>query len=191
MPEARKTGEIIMAKKTVSEVFTDYRERLMKYIRSRVKLLEDAEDILQETFYQFARIDNMVNPVENLTSWLYTTARNKIIDHYRKKKVRQSPKSYDDDEDYILEEIADLIYGEKTMPETEMLRAILLEEIQKSIAELPKEQRDVFQMTELLGFSVKEVSEKTNMPLNTVLSRKHYAVKFLRKKLKNLYNDIV
>ena len=181
-----------MAKKTVAEVFISYRERLLKFIRSRVSIAEDAEDILQDTFYKFARIDSMINPVDNTAAWLYKTARNKIIDHYRKKKELPFPASYDeDDEDYIFDEIEDIIYGEKTTPETEIFRAILLEEIQTSIDELPKEQRDVFQMTELLGFSVKEVSKKTNTPLNTVLSRKHYAVKFLRKRLEKLYNDVI
>jgi len=181
-----------MAKKTVSEVFISYSERLLKFIRSRVSITEDAEDILQDTFYQFSRIDSMINPVENTAAWLYKTARNKIIDHHRKKKEQPLPASYnEDDDDYIFDEIADIIYGEKTTPETEMFRAVLLEEIQTSIDELPKEQREVFQMTELLGFSVKEVSIKTNTPLNTVLSRKHYAIKFLRKRLEKLYNDVI
>ena len=172
------------------EVFIDYHKRLLQFIRSRVSLIEDAEDILQDTFYQFARIDDMVNPVENITAWLYRTARNKIIDHYRKNKDLQLP-AHDSGDDYIFDEIADIIYGEETTPETALLRAMLLEEIQKSVAELPKEQREVFQMTELLGFSVKEVSEKTNTPPNTVLSRKHYAVTFLRKRLEKVYNGVM
>ena len=134
----------------------------------------------------------MINPLENTASWLYRTARNKIIDHYRKKKELPLPAYYnEEDDDYIFAEIEDIIYGEKTTPETEMFRALLLEEIQTSIDELPKEQRDVFEMTELLGFSVKEVSVKTNTPLNTVLSRKHYAVKFLRKRLEKLYSEVM
>ena len=181
-----------MAKKTVAEVFISYSERLLKFIRSRVSLPEDAEDILQDTFCQFTRIDNMINPIENTASWLYNTARNKIIDHYRKKKEIQLPaNNSEDDDNYIFDEIANIIYGEETTPETEMLRAILLEEIQMAIAELPKEQRDIFQMTELLDFSVKEISKKTNTPVNTVLSRKHYAVKFLRKRLEKLYIDVM
>ena len=181
-----------MAKKIAAEVFTGYRQRLLKFIRSRVSFHEDAEDILQDTFYQFARIDNMINPVENIAAWLYKTARNKIIDHYKKKKASSFSVYYSEDEDdYIFDEIAEIIYGEETTPETEIFRAMLLEEIHASIAELPKEQRDVFQMTELLGFSIKEVSEKTNTPLNTVLSRKHYAVKFLRKRLEKLHNDVM
>ena len=181
-----------MSKKSAAEVFVSYRERLMKYIRSRVSLIEDAEDILQDTFYQFARIDSMINPVENIAAWLYRTASNKIIDHYRKKKDLKLPAYHnEDDNNSIFDEIADIIYGEETTPETEMFRAMLLDEIEKSIAELPKEQRDVFQMTELLRLSVKEVSEKTNTPLNTVLSRKHYAVKFLRKRLEKIYGDVM
>ena len=182
----------IDGKKTTAEVFVSYSKRLLKFIRSRVSLIEDAEDILQDTFYQFARIESMINPLENTAAWLYKTARNKIIDHYKKKKELPLPENYnEEDDDYIFSEIEDIIYGEKTSPETEMFRAMLLDEIQTSIDELPKEQRDVFKMTELLDFSVKEVSLKTNTPLNTVLSRKHYAVKFLRKRLEKIYSDVM
>ena len=169
-----------MSKKSAADVFAEYNKRLLQFIRSRVSRLEDAEDILQDVFYQFARVNDVINPIENTAAWLYRAARNKITDHYKKKK-----------DEYIFDEIADIIYSEDTMPETEMFRALFSEEIQTAINDLPKEQREVFEMTELLDFSVKEVAEKTNTPLNTVLSRKHYAVKFLRKRLEELYNDVM
>ena len=179
-----------MTKKSVAEIFTDYRKRLLTFIRLRVSRIEDAEDILQEVFYQFSKVNNTLNPIENTAAWLYRAARNRIINQYKKKKDEPLPASYDeDDEEYIFDEIADILYGEETTPETEMLRALVYEEIQTALAELPKEQREVFEMTELLDFSVKEVSEKTNTPVNTVLSRKHYAVKFLRKRLEEFFND--
>jgi RNA polymerase sigma factor (sigma-70 family) len=162
-----------MSKKSVAEIFSNTNERLLKFIRSRVGSFEDAEDILQDVFYKFIQANNMVklDPIENTVAWLYKVARNRIID-LRKKKKEESLSAYynEDDDEYVFEEIADLYEGEA-------------EEIHAAIAELPKEQREVFEMTELLDFSVKEVSELTNTPINTVLSRKHYAVKHLRKRL--------
>jgi len=181
-----------MAKNSVAEVFTGYRDRLLKFIRSRVGVLEDAQDILQDVFYQFARVNDVINPIENVSAWLYRAAGNRIIDHHRKKKDEPFPASYDEDDDeYICGEIADILYGEETTPETEMFRSLVFEEIQTALADLPKEQREVFEMTELLDFSVKETAEKTHTPVNTVLSRKHYAVKFLRKRLEDLYSDVM
>ena len=181
-----------MAKDTDVEISIGFRKRLLNFIRLRVRRFEDAEDILSEVFYQFARVNDVINPIENISAWFYRAAKNKIIDHHRKKKDETFPVSYDEDDDeYVFDEIADIIYGEETTPETEMLRSLVFEEIQTALADLPKEQREVFEMTELLDFSVKEVAEKTHTPVNTVLSRKHYAVKFLRKRLEELYNDVM
>jgi RNA polymerase sigma factor (sigma-70 family) len=180
-----------MADKT-AQTFVSFRQRLLNFIRSRVPRVEDAEDILQDVFYQFSRVINMANPIENISAWLYRAARNKIIDHRRKKKDEPLPASYDEDNDeYIFDEIADIIYGEDATPETEMLRSLVFEEIQTALADLPEEQREVFEMSELLDYSVKEIAEKTHTPVNTVLSRKHYAVKFLRKRLEELYGDVM
>jgi RNA polymerase sigma factor (sigma-70 family) len=137
-------------------------------------------------------VNSIINPIENTAAWLYKVARNRIIDHQKKKKDKPLPSHYNEDEDdYIVDEIADIIYGEESTPETEMFRALFLEEIQTALAELPIEQREVFEMTEFLDFSVKEVAEKTHTPLNTVLSRKHYAVKYLRNRLKEMYNSLI
>jgi len=180
-----------MADKT-AQTFTSFRQRLLNFIRSRVSRIEDAEDILQDVFYQFSRVNNMVNPIENISAWLYRAARNRIIDHRRKKKDEPLPVSNDEDaDDYIFDEIADIMYGEEATPETEMLRSLVFEEIQTALADLPEEQREVFEMAELLDYSVKEIAEKTHTPVNTVLSRKHYAVKFLRKRLEELYGDVM
>ena len=181
-----------MAKTTASEIFKSYRQKLFNFIRGKVNRLEDAEDILQDVFYQFSRVDNLINPIENTSAWLYSAAKNKIIDHRRKKKDEPLPASYDEDEDeYIIDEIADIIYGKEETPETEMLRSLVFEEIQTALADLPQEQREVFELTEFLEYSIKETAEKTNTPVNTVLSRKHYAVKFLRKRLEELYGDVM
>jgi RNA polymerase sigma factor (sigma-70 family) len=175
-----------------AETFVSFRRRLLNFIRSRVSRVEDAEDILQDVFYQFSRVNDMVNPIENISGWLYRAARNRIIDHQKKKKDEPLPALYDEDNDeYIFDEIADIIYGKEATPETEMLRSLVLEEIQTALADLPEEQREVFEMSELLDYSVKEIAEKTRTPVNTVLSRKHYAVKFLRKRLEELYGDLM
>jgi len=179
-----------MASKT-AEVFLSFRQRLLNFINTRVSRIEDAEDILQEVFYQFTRVNNLINPIENISAWLYHAARNKIIDHYKKKKDEPLPSSYDEENDDAFDEISDIIYGEETTPEIKMLRSLVFEEIQTALADLPKEQREVFELTELLDYSVKEAAEKTQTPVNTVLSRKHYAVKFLRKRLQELYDDVI
>jgi len=179
-----------MANKT-AELFLSLKQRLLRFIRAKVNLLEDAEDILQEVFYKFAQVNTLADPVENAAAWLYRAARNKIIDHYKKKKDEPLPVLYSEDEDeYVLDEIADIIYAGET-PETEYLRSLFMEEIQNAIDDLPEEQREVFVMTELFDFSVKDVAEETHAPVNTVLSRKHYAVKFLRGRLQELYFDVM
>jgi RNA polymerase sigma factor (sigma-70 family) len=179
-----------MAGKT-AETFSSFRQKLLNFIQPRVSRIEDAEDILQDVFYQFTRVNDLINPIENISAWLYRAARNRIIDHYKKKKDELLPASYDEDDDDAFNEITDIIYGEEATPEIEMLRSLVFEEIQTALADLPKEQREVFELTELLDYSVKEVAEKTQAPVNTVLSRKHYAVKFLRERLQELYDDVI
>ncbi|WP_041611091.1 RNA polymerase sigma factor [Treponema primitia] len=177
---------------TVTEVFNTYRERLSRFIRKRVRIPEDSEDILQEVFYQFSRVNSLAQPVEQTAAWLYRVARNKIINHQNKKSAIQLPEYYDDEDDeFVLQDIAALVFDTETTPETEYLRSFILDEINNALEELPNEQRDVFEMTEYLGLSVKEVAEQTHTPVNTVLSRKHYAVLHLRKRLAGLYADLM
>jgi RNA polymerase sigma factor (sigma-70 family) len=179
-----------MPKNSVAEVFTVYRERLLKFIRSRVCQLEDAEDILQDVFYQFVRVED---PVEQTAAWLYRAARNRIIDRYRKKE--DIPFSVltliDDEETSDLCDIIDILSSDKTTPETQVLRTLVLDEIESAINELPHPQREIFIQTELLNLPVKEISQKNGIPVNTLLSRKHYAVVHLRKRLQDLYADFI
>jgi len=177
---------------SIAETFAGYSRTLLNFINRRVNRFEDAEDILQDVFYQFAKASDMINPIENAAAWLYRAARNKIIDHYKKKKDEPLPGYYDDEEDeYIVDEIADIINGEAATPETAYLRSLILQEISDAISELPEEQRTVFVQTEMDGLSVKEIAEKTGAPVGTVLSRKRYAVMFLRKRLKELYDEVM
>jgi RNA polymerase sigma factor (sigma-70 family) len=178
---------------TVAKTFTEYRDRLLKFIRSRVRALEDAEDILSEVFYNFARVNDLANPVEQTAAWLYRAARNKIIDHYKKKKDAPFSLLADDDDSGAeeLSDFIDILAADDTTPETETLRAFVWDAITNALDELPEAQRDIFIRTEFEGQPVKEIAEKTGVPVNTLLSRKHYAVKYLRKRLSGLYDDVV
>jgi RNA polymerase sigma factor (sigma-70 family) len=177
---------------TVAQTFAEYRERLLKFIRSRVRALEDAEDILSEVFCNFARVNDLAKPVEQTAAWLYRAARNMIIDHYRKKKdIPFSILADDDGNNEELSDIIDIISADENTPETEMLRSLVWDTVKNALDELPEAQRDIFIQTEFEGFAVKEISEKTGVAVNTLLSRKHYAVKYLRDRLREIYADIV
>ncbi|MDR1840044.1 MAG: sigma-70 family RNA polymerase sigma factor [Treponema sp.] len=181
-----------MPKNTVAQTFVEYRERLLKFIRSRVRAFEDAEDIVQEVFYNFARANDLANPVEQTAAWLYRAARNRIIDHYKKKKdILFSVFADDDDgDDDDISDIIDILATDEATPETEMLRSFMWDAVKNALDELPQAQRDIFIQTEFEGLSVKEIAEKTGVPVNTLLSRKHYAVKRLREKLSEIYADM-
>jgi RNA polymerase sigma factor (sigma-70 family) len=175
----------------VSGVFAGYRGRLEKFIRLRVPSPEDAEDIVQEIFYQFTRMDSLAKPVERTAAWLYRTARNMISNWRSKKRDAPYPVEYDENGDTVFQEFSDLLFDIEVTPETEYLRALIWEDIEAALAELPEEQRYIFEQTELLGIPVKEISKITNVPVNTLLSRKHYAVLRLRKRLHSLYLELM
>jgi len=181
-----------MSKNSVAQVFTEYRDRLLKFIRSRVRALEDAEDIMQDVFYQFARVNDLANPVEQTAAWLYRAARNRIIDTYKKKKAIPFSIFADDDDsdDDDLSDFIDILSANEVTPETEMLRALVWDEIKTALDELPQAQRDIFIQTEFEGLPVKEIAQKTGVAVNTLLSRKHYAVKYLRERLLEVYADL-
>jgi len=174
-----------------AKIFTEYRERLVSFVRKRLESVEDAEDIVQDIFCQIARLNDTAKPIEQTTAWLFRVARNMIINHYGKKKsipFSVLENMWDEDEEDATGFIDALLADDKT-PETELLRSALWEEIQSAIDELPAPQREVFIQTEFLYLSVKEISEKTGVLVNTLLSRKHYAVVHLRKKLKSMYAE--
>jgi RNA polymerase sigma factor (sigma-70 family) len=136
-------------------------------------------------------MDNLAKPVEQVSAWLYRVARNHIINWYAKKKNEPLLVSADDEDDNMLADFADVLYSNDSTPETEYLRAFVLTEIETAVKELPPEQREVFEQTEFLDIPVKEISRITGTPVNTLLSRKHYAVVRLRKRLRNLYEEVV
>ena len=177
---------------SILDAFNTYRKRLFDFIRLRVKETADAEDILQDVFYELSASYRILVPVEQTAAWLYRVARNKITDRYRKHK----PELYEDiatgvsDEGEHYSFIEDLL-GTGDDPgfqsrDNELIRDALM----KALEELPAEQREVFVAHELELKSFKEMSDLWGLPINTLLSRKHYAIKFLRKRLYGLYHEL-
>jgi len=170
--------------------------RLKSFIRSRVANREDAEDILQDVMFQWLKTiaDVAVNPIENLSAWLYKTARNLIINHGVKRRESLIDDFREDDE-AALEEFSEALFSESEgaspSPETVYFRALVWEELEAALAELPAQQREVFELTELDGIPVKDIAATTGVSVNTVLSRKHYAILHLRKRLKSLYDELI
>jgi len=182
-----------MPKNSVAQTFIEYRERLLRFVRSQVQTIEDAEDILSDVFYNYTKVNNLVNPVEQTAAWLYRAANNRIINYYKKKKDVSFSVLTDNasNDDADLSDFIEILTADKNTPETEILRSFVWDTIKNALDELPQAQRDIFIQTEFEGFAVNEVAEKTGISVNTLLSRKHYAVKHLREKLKNLYIDFL
>lgn len=179
----------------IQETVHRERKRLLDFIRQRVPTEEDAEDILQDVFYQFTNAYRSMEPIEKVTSWLFTVARNRITDSFRKKKAasfsslsKPGSTDEDDDQNYFLEEIMQDV---SDSPEGQYIRSLVWDTLNAALEELPEEQREVFTLHELEGVSFKEMSEKMKLPLNTLLSRKRYAVLHLRKRLQSLYDELL
>ncbi len=177
---------------SLSQIVQKERRRLLEFIRRRVPTQEDAEDVLQDVFYELVNTYRLMKPVEQIASWLFTVARNKITDRYRKKKPDSLEEHFSvragDDGDRL--DISDFLPSNTNSPETEMMREAIMQGLVQALEELPKEQREVYIMHELEDKSFQEISELTGANVNTLLSRKRYAVLYLRERLQNLYNDL-
>lgn len=166
------------------------RGRLFSFIRSRVSDPDEAEDILQDVFYQLTETYRLMKPVEQWTAWLFRVARNKITDRYRKKKTERLDVALHHEEDGDALFLTDLIASDGIDANDEIMKDMLMEEVDSALSELPEDQRNVFIWHEIEGKSFQEMSEETGIPVNTLLSRKRYAVLFLRERLKELYNEM-
>ena len=173
----------------ISEVVERERSRLRNFIRRRVPDLRDAEDILQDVFYELVEANRLLMPIEHVTGWLFRVARNRITDLFRKKK----PESFSDtavaNEDDELLQPEDLLGSPDAGPEALYARKVLLDELELAVDELPQEQREVFVAHELEGRSFKEIAAETGVSVNTLLSRKRYAVMHLRERLQVVYDE--
>lgn len=166
------------------------RKRLFSFIRSRVNDPQEAEDILQDVFYQLTETYRLMKPVEQWTAWLFRVARNKITDRYRKKKTERLDVAIHHEEDGEPLFLTDLISSSGADASDEVMRDMLMEEVDRALEELPEEQREVFIWHEIEGKSFQEMADETGLTVNTLLSRKRYAVLFLRERLKELYNEM-
>jgi RNA polymerase sigma factor (sigma-70 family) len=174
----------------ISEVVKREQSRLLNFIRRRVPDPRDAEDILQDVFYALVEANRLLMPIDHVTGWLFRVARNRITDLFRKKR----PERFSDvpfaDEDDELQQFEDLLPSPDAGPEALYARHVLLEELAAAIDELPEEQRAVFVAHELDGRSFKEIARDTGVNVNTLLSRKRYAVLRLRQRLQSIYDEL-
>lgn len=185
--------EIGMSKETeksITQTVNQFGKRLFSFIRGKVKTQEDAEDILQDVWYQYSGLDD-AEEIENVSGWLFQVARNKVIDLYRKKKPELlDDYSYENDEGEIdFKEI--LLLDDSENPELQMFKELFWEELMDALEELPEKQRQVFILNEFEDLTLQEIADKNNENLKTIISRKGYAVKHLRKRLNYLYEELV
>ena len=175
----------------ISEVVKREHSRLRNFIRRRVPDPRDAEDILQDVFYELVEANRLLMPIEHVTGWMFRVARNRIIDLFRKKR----PENFSDvavaheDEEGELLRLEDLLPSVDASPEALYARSVLLDELELAVEELPEEQRQVFIAHELEGQSFKQMAAETGVNVNTLLSRKRYAVRHLRQRLQDIYDE--
>jgi RNA polymerase sigma factor (sigma-70 family) len=174
----------------ISEVVYRERVRLRNFVRKRVPDAGDAEDILQDVLYELVQAYRLMQPIEHAGAWLYRVARNRIVDFFRKKRLAALGdalmESADDEGVLTLE---DLLPAPDAGPEAAYARSVLLQELNGALDELPEEQRDVFIAHQIEGRSFKEIADDTGVGLNTLLSRKRYAVLYLRRRLQAIYDE--
>lgn len=174
---------------SIAETVQQFGKKLFGFIRGKVKTTEEAEDILQDVWYQFNRLSNL-DELENVSAWLYRVAQNRVTDNYRKKKTENLEDfTYENDENEIsFKEI--LLLDENASPELAMFKEEFWNQLMDALEDLPESQREVFLLNEIEDFTLQEIADQKGENLKTIISRKGYAVKHLRKKLHNLYKEI-
>ena len=182
-----------LAMQIKEQTFLKEKDRLLGFIRNRVSSVEEAEDILQDVFYQFVAGYETIESLDRVTSWLFSVARNKIIDRYRRDSARPKRADFagqsgmDDGAPLTLQEILPDLGN---TPEDVYLREVIWEAVMDALDDLPQEQREIFIQNEIEERGFREISEETGVSINTLLSRKRYAILALRKKLQRLYDDM-
>jgi RNA polymerase sigma factor (sigma-70 family) len=173
----------------ISEVIAEERSRLRNFIRKRVPNEADVEDLLQEVFYELVEANRLLMPIDYVTGWLFRVARNRITDLFRKKKPMAFSDRAVEGEDGEMPRIEDLLPSPDAGPEALYVRGVLLDELELALDELPEEQREVFVAHEMEGRSFKELSAESGVKVNTLLSRKRYAVLHLRERLQSVHDE--
>jgi RNA polymerase sigma factor (sigma-70 family) len=172
----------------IADVIQRERRRLFAFIRGRVADQGDAEDILQDVFYELTEAYRLMKPVEQAGAWLFRVARNRIVDRFRKKRPEALGQIAVENDDETLR-LEDLLPSADAGPEATYARSVLLEELDAALEELPEEQRSVFVAHEIDGRSFKQLADETGLSINTLLSRKRYAVLHLRRRLQAIYEE--
>lgn len=177
------------SRNTLTDSIKQYGSQIAGFIRSKVNNSEDAKDILQDVWYQFSRITNM-DEIENISGWLYNVSRNRITDSYRKRKPEsiEDFTAEDDDGQFYFKDI--LLLDDSNNPELALFKEVFWDALLKALDELPEKQREVFLLNEMEDLTLQEIADQTGDKLKTIISRKGYAVKHLRKRLNYLYNDL-
>jgi RNA polymerase sigma factor (sigma-70 family) len=186
----RKQWMMAQQDQQISEAISREQSRLRNFIRKRVADQSEAEDILQDVFYELVEVYRMMKPVEQVTAWMFRVARNRITDLFRKKKreaLRNDPGTLTEDGE--VRWLEELLPSPDAGPEAAYARSVLSEELDDALDELPDEQREVFIAHELMGYSFKELALQSGIGVNTLLSRKHYAVLHLRQRLQAIYEE--
>src|SRR5438552_13708152 len=181
----RMTGD---QDRRISEAVEQQRARLRNFIRSRVPDPSDAEDILQDVFFELVAAYRLMRPVEQVGAWLFRVARNRIIDRFRKRKPETVRLGESKAEEGALS-LEELLPSSDASPEAAFVRNVLMDEIGEALAELPPEQREVFIANEIEGHTFAEIAQETGTSINTLLSRKRYAVLHLRRHLREVYQE--
>lgn len=175
----------------ISEVVSREQSRLRSFIRRRVPDPRDVEDILQDVFYELVEANRLLMPIDHVAGWLFRVARNHIVDTFRKKRPENFSDIAASSEDGEPLRIEDLLPSPEAGPEALYVRGVLLEELELALDELPEDQRAVFVAHEIQGHSFKEISEETGVGVNTLLSRKRYAVLRLRERLRSIHDELM
>src|SRR5262244_2034558 len=175
----------------IAEVIKREQFRLRNFIRRRVADPRDVEDILQDVFYKLVEANRLLMPINHISGWLFRVARNRITDLFRKKKTRSFSDTAAPDEDDELVPFEDLLPSPDAGPDALYVRGVLLDELELALDELPEEQREVFVAHELEGRSFKQMSAETGVNVNTLLSRKRYAVLHLRERLQSIHDEFM
>ena len=190
MDETLSIASMTEQDRRISEVIAEERSRLRNFIRKWVPNEADVEDLIQEVFYELVVANRLLMPIDYVTGWLFRVARNRITDLFRKKRPENFTDAAVIGEDGDLLEIEDLLPSPDAGPEALCVRNVLLDELERALGELPGEQREVFVAHELEGRSFKELSAESGVNVNTLLSRKRYAVLHLRQRLQDIHDEL-
>ena len=175
----------------IAETIEREQGRLRNFIRKRVPDRRDVEDVLQDVFFELVEAQRLMKPIEEVGAWLFRVARNRIIDRFRKRRPESSTTTTPtrENEEGDIGSLEDMLPSAEAGPEAAYARSVLLDELAAALGELPEDQRFVFVAHELEGKSFREIASETGVSVNTLLSRKHYAVLHLRRRLQNIYDE--